>query len=46
MTASQYNKHVKDIVKRTRSQGLQNFKSEVTVKLNSKGLWIYSHAVI
>lgn len=46
MTATQYNTHVKDIVKRRRLQGLQNFKSEVTAKLNAKGLWVYSHAVI
>lgn len=45
-TSTQYNKHVKSCVKRVRSQGLQNFKSEVTAKLNSKGLWTYSHAVI
>ncbi len=46
MTATQYNKHVKSVIKRDRLQGLQNFKSEVTIKLNEKGLWIYSHAVI
>jgi hypothetical protein len=46
MTAPQYNKFVRASVKRTRSQGLLNFKSEVTAKLNDKNLWIHSHAVI
>ncbi len=46
LTATQYNKHVKAVVKRDRSKGLQNFKSEVTAKLNINGDWIFSHAVI
>lgn len=46
LTANQFNKFVKDHVKRVRKQGLHNFRSEVTAKLNDRNLWVYSHVVI
>ena len=49
LTSREMNTFARTVIKRERKQGLQNFKSEVVVRLWDRGgikVWNYSHQVL